>query len=552
MPRPDLNLREPIPVSLITGFLGSGKTTLLNHLLASPEMDRTAVIINEFGEVGIDHLMIVREIDEGTVLLKSGCICCTVQGELVDGLKELYMKRLSGALPPFTRVAIETTGLADPLPIVTCLMRDPLFKHVYRLDSLVTTVDAVHGEAQLDRHAEAVRQAAVADRLVITKPDLAGEAGIARLHTRLEELNPGSEIIVAMHGCVTPDRLFNTGLFDPLTKSVDVQRWLNDEAYAHAGRHAHTHDEGRGGHEHEHGSGAHDQVDLNRHDEHIASFCLTLEEPLAWEAFKGWYEDFAEKRGDHILRVKGIVNIRGENEPFVIHCVQSMQHLPQRLPAWPGEDRRSRIVFITHDLPRAEIEASLRQHLAEAAAAGASGTGMPEPAASGSSAISGVRWLNEAELGRLFSALSAQKERIVADALRLMLLTGVSCEDVRTARWEEFDLDRRLWLKPVSAAPKSAIRPRPRRIPLGDAAMMLIQAMRERGSGTGCVFAAPGPDIPVARLDAVWAAAAGLAGIENTPLEALRPVLAAGLFRGLSPALTRRLLGLGDPDGGEA
>ena len=190
-----------------------------------------------------------------------------------------------------------------------------------------------------------MRQVSVADRLVITKPDLAGGAGIARLHTRLEELNPGSEIIVAMHGCVTPGRLFNTGLFDPLTKSVDVQRWLNDEAYAHAGRHAHTHGEGRGGHEH--GSGAHDQVDLNRHDEHIASFCLTLEQPLAWEAFKGWYEDFAEKRGDHILRVKGIVNSRGEAEPFVIHCVQSMQHPPQRLPAWPGEDRRSRIVFIT-------------------------------------------------------------------------------------------------------------------------------------------------------------------------------------------------------------
>src|SRR5688572_1497334 len=182
---------DPIAVTLITGFLGSGKTTLLNHLLAHPRMARTAVLINEFGEVGIDQL-IVREIDPSAVLLKSGCICCTVQGDLVDGLKELYMKRATGALPPFERVAIETTGLADPLPIIACLMRDPLFKHAYRLEGLITTVDALHGEAQLDRHVEAMRQASIADRLIITKTDLAAPGALERLAARLADINPGA------------------------------------------------------------------------------------------------------------------------------------------------------------------------------------------------------------------------------------------------------------------------------------------------------------------------------------------------------------------------
>lgn len=511
---------DPIPVSLITGFLGSGKTTLLNHLLASPGMESTAVLINEFGEVGIDHL-IVRELDEGVVLLKSGCICCTVQGELVDGLKELYMKRLAGTLPAFTRVAIETTGLADPLPIIACLMRDPLFKHVYRLGGLVTTVDAIHGEAQLDRHVEAVRQAAVADRLVITKSDLADDPEVALLRARLEHLNPAAPVLVALHGAVGEERLLDTSPFDPESKSDDVRRWLEDEAGE--------------AHEHEHSH----PVDVNRHDERIASFCITLDEPLPWEAFEEWFGEFAERHADHILRVKGLLDVPGEAGPLVVHCVQSTQHLPTRLAAWPDDDRRSRIVFITHDLPRTVVETSLREHLARLESFDSPRNDAPETHAG-----RGI-WLNEAELSRIFLALSRGEDRVAANALRFMLLTGQSCEDVRAAQWQELDLERRVWLKPAPLSSKASSPPRPHRIRLGDAAMMLIGEVRAESEGAGgFVFRHAGGGIPLDRLDAVWSAAARQAGAEETSLEAFRPVLAAALFRGLSPALTRRLLGL--------
>ena len=195
-----------IAVSVITGFLGSGKTTLLNYLLQHPEIDETAVLINEFGEIGLDHLL-VEKLDDEVLLLSSGCICCTVQGELVDSLKGLYLKRLAGQLPPFKRVVIETTGLADPIPIITCLMKDPLFKHAYRLESLVTTVDAVYGEGQLDMHPEAVRQAAVSDKIVITKTDLADPSAVAALRERLNSFNPGAWITTAINGQVTPNEL---------------------------------------------------------------------------------------------------------------------------------------------------------------------------------------------------------------------------------------------------------------------------------------------------------------------------------------------------------
>ncbi|MDP1691617.1 MAG: GTP-binding protein [Burkholderiaceae bacterium] len=528
--------RDPISVSVITGFLGSGKTTLLNRLLASPGMERTAVIVNEFGEVGIDHL-IVREIDEATVLLKSGCICCTVQGELVDGLKELYMKGLAGTLPPFTRVVIETTGLADPLPIVTCLVRDPLFKHVYRLDALVTTVDAVHGEAQLDRYTEAVRQAAVADRLVITKSDLA-EANVPRLRARLGALNPGAAIIVAVQGHVAPSRLFDAGPFDPRTKSADVQRWLNDEAYVHAGRHAHAHS-----HSHAHDEAAPDVVDVNRHDERITSFCLTLDEPVAWAAVKGWFEELTEKHGDRILRAKGIVNVLGESEPFIVQCVQSTLYPSSQLAAWPSQDRRSRIVFITEDLPRCDIESSLGEHVARAAQTGANANRAPKPPAPDAGAGHSGRWLNEAELSRIFQAFTFSPDRTASDLLRLMLLTGVPTADIRQASWADIDLDRRVWMLPRSQSPASSIRSRPRRVALGDAAAMLLTDLRGRASGQQLFSSLHGAG-GMLRVQTAWQAASESAKITDLPLESVRPVLATNLFRGLPLTLARKLLGL--------
>src|SRR5216683_2761216 len=220
-----------IPVTLLTGFLGSGKTTVLNHVLKEPGMAATAVIVNEFGEIGLDHLLVERS-SEDVVLLNSGCLCCTVRSDIVDTLTNLFVDRVKGKIPFFTRVAIETTGLADPAPILHTLMTNPIVAARYMLDGVVTTVDAVNGAGTLDRQPEAVKQAAVADRLIVTKSDLAEPAALASLEARLRALNPGAPLLRAEHGAVDPSVLFGLGLFDPQTKSVEVRRWLQDEAVA--------------------------------------------------------------------------------------------------------------------------------------------------------------------------------------------------------------------------------------------------------------------------------------------------------------------------------
>lgn len=519
MVAPDALEPTPVAVSVITGFLGSGKTTLLNHLLGHPGMDRTAVLINEFGEIGIDHLL-VRELDEGVVLLKSGCICCTVQGELVDALRDLHFRRLSGDLPAFDRVVIETTGLADPLPVVTCIMSDPLFKHVYRLETLVTTVDAVHGARQLDSHPEALRQAGLADTLVITKSDLDAE-GAGHLRDRLRELNPMARVIVARFGQVDPDRLFGHGYFDLDAKSTEsrdrpmgatgrdrIPGWGRDRA-------------------------ASDR--LSRHDERVSSFCLYVDAPLDPRAFTEWYSGFAERYADHLLRVKGLLNVRGEEAPCVVQCVRSTQHEPTRLPAWPDEDRRSRIVFITLDLPREQVESHFRESLLS----GGTGT----EASRVSSKPAAERWLNHAEVSRLFAALVQEEDRCAADALRFMLLCGLTAREARSARWSDVDLATRT-LSLAATRGQTAGRSHARQMPLGAPAIDLLIGLGVPGDACGDVFAGLSGQAGMARLRLAWAGSLARANVDELSLEAIRPAQASTLFKGLPRAVVRRLLGL--------
>ena len=533
---------EAIAISVITGFLGSGKTTLLNYLLQHPEIDETAVLVNEFGEVGLDHLL-VAELEDEVLLLSSGCICCTVQGELVDSLKGLYMKRLAGTLPPFKRVIIETTGLADPVPIITCLMKDPLFKHAYRLESLVTTVDGVYGEGQLDTHPEAVRQAAVADRIIITKTDLAEAPILDSLKSRLADLNPGARVIPAEKGQVSPNELFDVTLYDPKTKTIDVQRWLNEEAYVSPGGddhhedgdhdHHHGHDHGHG-HDDGHGHG-HDHsqpVNVNRHDDHITSYCLYIDRPLPWHPFLNWFEDLANELGDHLLRVKGLVNIAGEDVPYTLHCVQATRYTPEKLSAWPDDDRRSRIVFITHDLDEATVQANLDAWLDSLPTE----TGTAPTSAGASEAAE--RWLNEGEITRLFGVLVGHGNQPAADALRLMLLTGTRWFDARDARWEHMNLSRKVWLKPT---PETRHK-QPRRIRLSAPALVLLSRL-EAEKKSEWLFPGDTNDAPANDIETLWAEVTQAASIENANLERLRPSLASHLFADQDAEVLGPLLG---------
>ncbi len=342
---------EPLAVSVLTGFLGSGKTTLLRHLLAHPAMEETAVIVNEFGEIGLDHLL-VEQATEDTVLLNSGCLCCTVRGDLIAGMRDLYRRRVKREVPAFQRLVIETTGLADPAPILQTIMSDPLLAERFRLDGVIATVDAVNGAATLDRHFESVKQAAVADRLLLTKRDLAEPAAQAALEARLRELNPAAPIHPVEQGVIDPALLFNAGLYDPTTKTSDVQRWLKAESYGD-GHHDHA------GHRHGHDHGHHHH-DANRHDESIRAFCLTYERPLDWDRFNSWIEMLITLYGADILRIKGILNVEGAAEPIVIHGVQHVFHPPVRLAAWPDDERASRIVFIVRDLKPEMFEHTLK------------------------------------------------------------------------------------------------------------------------------------------------------------------------------------------------
>ena len=354
----DVNARliaKTIPVTVLTGFLGAGKTTLLNRLLADPDMGEAAVLINEFGEIGLDHLL-VKETREDTVLLNSGCLCCTVRGDLVNAMRELFWQRFDKKIPWFKRMVIETTGLADPAPIIHTLMTDPTIGPRYRLDGIVTVVDAVNGPATLDAQPEAVKQAAVADRIVLTKADLATPAQLADVRDRLKALNPSAPVFDAS-GEFGPIDLFDAGLFSADRKIADVAGWLREEAFSDPEGHGHDHNHEHH-HAHDHGHDHHHDHahDPNRHDSRITSFCMTVDDPIPWDGFVTWIEMLIATQGENLLRIKGILNVEGEETPIAVHGVQHLFHPPVGLPSWPDDDHRSKIVFITRDIGRKVIE----------------------------------------------------------------------------------------------------------------------------------------------------------------------------------------------------
>ena len=311
-----------IPVTIITGFLGSGKTTLLGRLLRDPALYRTAVIINEFGAIGLDHELIETS-EESFVRLSNGCVCCNVRGDLVLTLCDLAARRVAGTVPPFERVVIETTGLADPAPILHALMTDDAVNEVYVLDGVIATVDAVTGLATLSRHQESLRQAAIADRIVLTKTDVP-EAKVGALTERLAQLNPGAPLLQAVHGKIAPSALFDCGAYHVASKLPEVNQWLAHEAVAAAHSHA-----------------------PHRHDDEIVSFCIVRDEPVHAVTLALFLSALAENCGADLLRMKGIVwVVERPDAPAVIHGVQHVYHAPMWLARWPTPDRRTRMVFI--------------------------------------------------------------------------------------------------------------------------------------------------------------------------------------------------------------
>ena len=335
---------------LLTGFLGSGKTTLLNRLLHDPTLADTLVLINEFGSIALDHHLI-ESVRGEMVVLSSGCLCCTIRGDLSRTLERLATERARGDLPRFSRVVIETTGLADPVPLLQVFLGDPVIQAHYVLAGIVTTVDALHAEQQFADQFEAIRQVAVADRIVLTKSDLAGADRIASVRRAISEINAGAPIVDA--ASATTAFVMARSPFDRAVRSEDVRHWLGlDSGNDHLGHdqaHQHTH------HHHRH-DGA--QPDVNRHSDRIRAISIEIDGPVSISGIEEWASDLVFAHGQKLLRLKGIVMQHGA--AYAVHGVQDTMHAPARMSKPPFDDGRSRIVVIVSDLDPAMVEASLR------------------------------------------------------------------------------------------------------------------------------------------------------------------------------------------------
>ena len=324
-----------IPVTVITGFLGSGKTTLLSSILKKKELQKTAVIINEFGEIGLDHALI-EHTDENIVELQSGCICCTIQGDLNKTLIDLFDKMINGKISSFDRVLIETTGLANPVPIIHTLMSSIDLIRIYSLDGVITVVDSVNGEKTIELQEESVKQIALAEKIILSKTDIVDKNETKSLMRQIKDINPVSEIIPCNFGNISIKEVFGLGAYDPYKKSEDVKAWLAAEKYNDKKDHHHH--------------------DINRHNENIRAFSMMSEKPVNMIAFSFFRDMITASLGADLLRIKGIINIEGEERPAVIHGVQHIFHPVQWLENWPENDKRTKLVFITRNIKKEQIE----------------------------------------------------------------------------------------------------------------------------------------------------------------------------------------------------
>lgn len=320
-----------IPLNVITGFLGSGKTTLLKRLLSHQALGDTVVLINEFGEVGLDHLL-VEEIAPDAILLPSGCVCCSVRGDLKAALLKLEERRHRGEIQPFARVLLETTGLADPAPILATLAKDANLRGHYHLGLMITVVDAQHAELQERLHPEWLAQVAAADRLLLSKDDLVPPASLARLRERLTQLNGGAVQRMARDVQGGDELLWGQGLGGPAIEA-EVARWQLFKP-----------------------------VDAQRHGE-AQVCCLSLDQPVDWMAFGVWLSMLLRCHGERVLRVKGLLEVINSEQPIVIHGVQHCLHAPLHLATWPGGVRGSRLVFIVRGLDPALLRRSFAAFL---------------------------------------------------------------------------------------------------------------------------------------------------------------------------------------------
>jgi G3E family GTPase len=327
-----MNDLDLIPVNIVTGFLGSGKTTLLQRLLRDPSQKDTAVLVNEFGEVGLDHLLL-QSVTENALVMENGCVCCAIRGDLQDGLRNLFTQRERGEVPPFKRVVIETSGLADPVPIAYTVLSDAVLQHHFRLGNVITTIDGVNGLSQLDDFEESVKQVAVADRLVLTKSDIAETSQITALRTAIARINLSAPVFDAVNDKIATQRLLVEDAGNADYKSREVANWMQKVG---------LHD----GHDHAHSPG-------------ITSFVLAFDRPLDWTAFGIWMTMLLNRHGDKVLRIKGLLNVAGMAAPVLINGVQHVVHQPVHLDAWPDGDHRSRLIFIVRDLSREQLEKSL-------------------------------------------------------------------------------------------------------------------------------------------------------------------------------------------------